>query len=81
MQGKILSYMSYGLPVICSKKTLANFDKNVISYNDEDDLVKKINKLRYDKKLSNQISKKSLRFITKFTWKNIEKEYLKIIKN
>jgi len=81
MQGKILSYMSYGLPVICSKKTSANFDKNVISYNDEDDLVKKINKLRYDKKLSNQISKKSLKFITKFTWKKIEKEYLKIIKN
>ena len=25
MQGKVLSYMSFGLPVICSKKTAHNF--------------------------------------------------------
>ncbi len=81
MQGKILSYMSYGLPVICSKKTSYNFDKNVISYNNVDDLVIKINKFKNDKKLSNQISKKSLRFIKKFTWQKIQKEYLKVIKN
>tara|TARA_B100000963_G_scaffold326191_1_gene313031 strand:+ start:496 stop:1629 length:1134 start_codon:yes stop_codon:yes gene_type:complete len=81
MQGKILSYMSYGLPVICSKKTSYHFDKNVISYNNVDDLVIKINKFKNDKKLSNQISKKSLRFIKKFTWQKIQKEYLKVIKN
>ena len=81
MQGKILSYMSYGLPVICSKKTSYNFDKNVISYNSSDDLVIKINKLKNNKKLSNQISKNSLRFINKFTWQKIQKEYLKLIKD
>ena len=55
VQGKILSYMSYGLPVICSKKVACNFDKNVISYNDSSDLITKINKLKSDKKLSNLI--------------------------
>ncbi len=80
MQGKVLSYMSYGLPVICSKKTSHNFGKNVITYKDENDLAVKINKLKNDKKFSNQISKKSLRFINKFTWQKIKKEYLKIIK-
>lgn len=79
MQGKILTYMSYGLPVICSKKASHNFDKSVISYSDEDDLLVKIDKLKNDKKLSNRISKKSLRFINKFTWQKIQKEYLKII--
>tara|TARA_B100001059_G_C17787779_1_gene558214 strand:+ start:405 stop:1538 length:1134 start_codon:yes stop_codon:yes gene_type:complete len=81
VQGKILSYMSYGLPVICSKKTSHNFNKNVITYNNDDDLVVKINKLKNDQKLSNQISKKSLSFIKKFTWQKIKKDYLKIIKN
>ncbi len=81
IQGKILSYMSYGLPVICSKKTSYNFFKNVISYNDENDLVSKISKLKNDRKLSNKFSKKSLRFINRFTWQKIQKEYLKIIKN
>ena len=41
MQGKILSYMSFGLPAICSK-TAYHFNKNVISYSNENDLVEKI---------------------------------------
>lgn len=81
VQGKILSYMSYGLPVICSKKVANNFNKNVISYRNEYDLINKIYKLINDKKLSNKISKKSLTFINNFTWKKISKEYFKIIKN
>ena len=81
VQGKILSYMSYGLPVICSHKVASNFDKNVITYNDNTDLVHKINKLKNDKKLCNYFSKKSLKFINKFDWKKVSKEYLEIIKN
>lgn len=81
VQGKILSYMSYGLPVICSKKTSYNFSNKVLSYSDKDDLIIKINKLKNDKKLSNQISKKSINFINNFKWQKIQKEYLKIIKN
>tara|TARA_B100001057_G_C22832331_1_gene943846 strand:- start:1437 stop:2453 length:1017 start_codon:yes stop_codon:yes gene_type:complete len=81
IQGKILSYMSYGLPVICSKKASHNFDKNVLSYINEDDLVLKINKLKDDKKLSNQISRQSLGFISNFSWQKVQKEYLKIIRD
>ena len=81
MQGKVLSYMSFGLPVICSKKTANNFGNSVMSYSNDDDFIFKINKLKNDKKLSSQISKKSLTFVKKFTWTKIQKEYLKLIKN
>ena len=81
MQGKILSYMSYGLPVICSKKVASNFNKNVLSYSDDNELINKIVSLKNNKKVSTLISKKSLRFINNFTWKKIAKKYLSIIKN
>ena len=81
MQGKVLSYMSFGLPVICSKKAANNFGKSVMSYSNDDDFIFKINKLKNNKKLSSQISKKSLTFVKKFTWTKIQKEYLKLIKN
>ena len=38
--------MSYGLPVICSKKTASNFDDNVIC-----------KRLKYDKKLNENTPK------------------------
>ena len=80
IQGKILTYMSYGLPVICSKNVAHNFDSNVIKYNDKNDLLKKINKLKNDKSFSKNISKKSLKFINKFSWNKVKKDYLKIVK-
>ena len=72
--------MSYGLPVICSKNVAHNFDSNVIKYNDKNDLLKKINKLKNDKSFSKNISKKSLKFINKFSWNKVKKDYLKIVK-
>ena len=42
VQGKILSYMSYGLPVICSSKVASNFNKYVIKYIDDFELIDKI---------------------------------------
>ena len=81
MQGKVLSYMSFGLPVICSKKTAHNFDNNVISYSNDYDLVNKIQKLKNERTFSNKISKKSLSFVKKFIWAKVRKEYLKLIKN
>ena len=81
VQGKILSYMSYGLPVICSKKVAQNFNKNILSYSDEYELINKIKKLQTDKKLSTQISRKSLNFVKNLTWKKIGKQYLNIVKN
>ena len=81
MQGKVLSYMSFGLPALCSKKTAHNFDNNVISYSNDDDLVNKIQKLKNERTFSNKISKKSLSFVKKFIWTKVQKEYLKLIKN
>lgn len=81
IQGKVLSYMSFGLPVICSKKTAYNFGNNVISYRNENDLVIKIKKLKNERILSNKISKKSLSFVKKFIWTKVQKEYLKLIKD
>ena len=81
IQGKILSYMSYGLPVVCSKKVASNFNKNVLSYNDNEELINKIISLKNNKKVSTLISKKSLSFVNNFTWKKIAKKYLSIIKN
>ncbi len=80
IQGKVLTYMSYGLPVICSKIAAHNFDKNVIAYNDQNDLLRKIYKLKRDKILSNNLSKRSLQFINKFSWSKVKNDYLKIIK-
>ncbi len=81
MQGKVLSYMSFGLPALCSKKTAHNFDNNVISYSNDDDLVNKIQKLKNERTFSNKISKKSLSFVKKFIWTKVQNEYLKLIKN
>ena len=81
IQGKILTYMSHGLPVICSKKTAYNFGDNVISYKNENDLIDKIKKLKDDKKFSNYISKKSFKHANKYIWKKVNKEYIKIVNN
>ena len=81
IQGKVLSYMSYGLPVICSKNVAHNFERSVIVYKGYNDLKNNINKLKNDSKLSNNFSRKSSRFIKKFTWNKIQKEYLKIIRS
>ena len=51
VQGKILTYMSFGLPVICSKQTAANFNKSVVRYNNNGDLIKKFYFLKIRKKL------------------------------
>jgi polysaccharide biosynthesis protein PslH len=78
IQGKVLTYMSYGLPVICSKKVSSNFNNNVITYNNNNDLIKKIINLKNNKKLSNDFSAKSLKFIKKFSDNRVSPEYLKI---
>ena len=79
IQGKVLTYMSYGLPVICSDKAAQNFNKNVISYKENHDLINLIVKLKNNKKISNQISKKSIKFVKNYSWKKIGRQYIKII--
>ena len=81
VQGKILTYMSYGVPVICSKKVASNFSQNVMSYKNYQQFVEKILVLNRDKKLSNLMSKKSLSFVNNFKWNKVARSYLKLIKS
>ena len=80
VQGKILTYMSFGLPVLSSERTASNFNDDVLSYHNNEDLIKKILKLKKEKKLCNKYSKKSNKCIKKFLWKKIRREYLKVTK-
>ena len=73
--------MSFGLPVICSKKVSSNFKDNVINYKNNNELIKKIIDLNKNKKLSDKLSKKSLKYVKKFSDNNICSEYLKIVKS
>ena len=79
IQGKVLTYMSNGLPTICSKKVSLNFKSNVITYNNNDDLIKKIIYLKNNKKISNKFSKKSLKFVKTLSEKKVSLEYLKVV--
>lgn len=78
VQGKVLTYMSYGLPVICSKKVAINFNKSVITYSNSLELIKKIEELKYNKKLGEQFSKKSLKIVSKYKWREVSKNYIKL---
>ena len=51
----------------------------IMIYNNNEDLSKKIINLKHNKKLCNQLSKKSLKFAKKFEEKKVFLEYLKII--
>ena len=79
VQGKVLTYMSYGLPVVCSKKVASNFKKNTINYNNNNDLVKKIVNLKNNKKFSRKFSNKSLKFLKEFSEEKVCSKYLKIV--
>ncbi len=81
VQGKILTYMSYGVPVICSKKAAANFGRYVMSYENYQQFVDKIIILKKNKKLSNLMSKKSLSLVNNYKWNKVCKGYLKAIKH
>ena len=79
VQVKVLTYMSYGLPVICTKKVSKNFEGNVLSFNNKNELHKIIYELRSNKTKSNKFSKKSLKLSKSLNWKKISLKYLKLI--
>ena len=78
IQVKVLQYMSYGLPVICSSQVASNFKNSVLTYNSSKELVNKLLYLKDNKLFWNKFSKKSYLFIKKFKWEDIQKQYLKI---
>ena len=79
MQGKVLTYMSYGLPVISSEKVSQNFGLSVLSFKNNSDLIKKINDLKKNKVLSNRLSKKSLQLSKQLIWSKVSRKYYKLL--
>jgi len=80
IQGKVLTYMSYGLPVICSKKVAVNFNNSVLTYNNNEEFVKKLETLKNNNTISNKLRKNSKKLIKNFLQEKIKQSYLKIIK-
>ncbi len=81
VQVKVLTYMSYGLPVICTKKVSKNFGGNVLSFKNKNELHKIIYELKSNQTKSNKFSKKSLKLSKSLNWKKISLKYLKLINN
>ena len=81
VQGKVLTYMSHGLPVICSSKVSKNFGQNVISYEQDLDLKSKLILLKNNRSKSNKLSTKSIKFAKNHLWKKISQDYFRLINN
>ena len=84
IQTKILTYMSYGIPSVCSKQVVENFDvikKSKINfYKNNDEMIKIILKLKRNKNFSLSASKRALKIIKKFNWNKILPVLNKVLK-
>ena len=80
VQGKVLTYMSYGLPVICSEKTSLNFKKNVLVYKNNKELIDLISDLKKNVKFNKKFSNSSLEFVRNVYWRKIRLNYSKVVK-
>ena len=80
IQGKVLTYMSYGLPVICSKKVAVNFTNSVMTFNNNEEFVNKLETLKNNYNISYKLRKNSKKLIKNFSQEKINQSYLKIIK-
>lgn len=84
-QFKILTYMSYGLPVISSFNSFSGAsniskDKDILVYKKNDKFIKYLQNLIINKKLALKLSNNSYKKIkNKFSWKEILKSYDKIL--
>ncbi|MBA1339058.1 MAG: Glycosyltransferase involved in cell wall bisynthesis [Pelagibacterales bacterium] len=81
VQGKVLTYMSFGLPAICSDKVSPNFGSATIQYKDDKELIKKITNLKLNKFKSELFAKKSRNYIKNFLWSKIGTNYIRLINN
>ena len=79
VQGKVLTYMSFGLPVICSQRASLNFSKKVLSYKNNKELIHLISNLKNNAKLSKKMSLNSLKFVKQLNWNKIKFKYSKVI--
>lgn len=79
---KILTYMSLGLPVLCSNNSIKNYSKiknKVICCKDNKNFINSIMKLKKNKKTSNLLSSSGFKNVKKYTWEKTLKDYYKLI--
>ena len=84
IQNKILTYASYGLPILSSIQSSKGIQhlipkKDFIIFEDNQDLVEKLIFLKKNKSLSEKLSNNSYTKINKLGWNNTLKQYSKII--
>ena len=80
VQVKVLTYMSFGLPVICSEQVALNFYNNTLVYKSKKDLISKIIEIKTKRIIWNRFAKKSISFVKKFKWERISSRYFQLIK-
>lgn len=75
IQTKLLTYMSYGIPSVCSKQVAKNFDgikeSKISYYSNNAHLIKIILKFKKNRGFSLSSSKRSLKTIKKFRWEKV----------
>ena len=75
IQTKLLTYMSHGIPSVCSQQVAENFDaikeSKISFYKNNEEMIKIILKLKRNKRFSLSSSKRSLQTIKKFKWDKI----------
>lgn len=84
IQNKILTYASYGLPILSSMQSSKGIQhlipkKDFIIFEGNQDLVEKLIFLKKNKSLSEKLSNNSYAKINKLIWNNTLKKYSKII--
>lgn len=84
VQTKLLTYMSYGLPSVCSEQVANNFDKiknfKLTYFKNNQDIIKLIIRFLKNKKISQQSSRRSLIAAKFFLWNKIFYKLDKILK-
>ena len=75
IQTKLLTYMSYGIPSVCSKQVSENFDaiKNtkINFYKNDSEMIRLIIKLKENKNYALNSSKRALKNIGKLRWDKV----------
>jgi len=81
-QIKVLTYASFGLPAVCSKKVFSSLinrrkKPNFLYYKNEKQLIDLIIKLKEQKKYSEKISSISHNYVKQFSWNKVLSKYSK----
>ena len=75
IQTKLLTYMSYGIPSVCSQQVAKNFDaikeSKISFYKNNQEMIKIILKFKRNKNFSLSASKRALKTIKKFKWEKV----------